>query len=145
MARADTKLGERLRVAGGFAYSPNVSNTGAWSKYAAFGIGLDLPSNLMPRDITASVTSGAGYFWFGNQSAALGGFPLPAYLNWNAGVIHAQEPQPRPALLRHQSLEREFFRPHWRSECRARRPPQSHNQPRRPDLDVVQRDRCPQI
>jgi len=29
MARADTKLGELLRVAGGFAYSPNVSNTGA--------------------------------------------------------------------------------------------------------------------
>src|SRR5262249_10253385 len=32
VARADTKLGELLRVAGGFAYSPNVSNTGAWSK-----------------------------------------------------------------------------------------------------------------
>jgi hypothetical protein len=28
----------------------------------------------------------AGYFWFGNQSPALGGFPLPAYANWNAGV-----------------------------------------------------------
>src|SRR5262245_23459490 len=86
LARADTKLGELLRVAGGFAYSPNVSNTGAWSKYAAFGLGFDLPSNVLPPDITAAVTGGAGYSWFGNQSAALGGFPLPSYLNWNAGV-----------------------------------------------------------
>jgi uncharacterized protein (TIGR02001 family) len=86
LARADTKLGELLRVAGGFAYSPNVSNTGAWSKYAAFGLGLDVPGNILPQDISAAVTGGAGYSWFGNQSAALGGFPLPAYLNWNAGV-----------------------------------------------------------
>ena len=73
-------------VAGGFAYSPNVSNTGAWSKYAAFGLGLDLPGTALPQDLSASLTGGVGYSWFGNQSAALGGFPLPAYLNWNAGV-----------------------------------------------------------
>src|SRR5262245_10534896 len=86
VARADTKVGELLRVAGGFAYSPDVSNTGAWSKYAAFGLGLDLPGNVTPRDIGVSLTGGLGYSWFGNQSATLGGFPLPAYLNWNAGV-----------------------------------------------------------
>jgi uncharacterized protein (TIGR02001 family) len=85
-ARADTRIGEALRVAGGFAYSPNVSNTGAWSKYAAFGLGVDLPRNALPQNVTASVTGSAGYYWFGNQSVALGGFPLPAYVNWNAGV-----------------------------------------------------------
>jgi uncharacterized protein (TIGR02001 family) len=85
-ARADTRIGEALRVSGGFAYSPNVSNTGAWSKYAAFGLGFDLPRNALPQDVTASLTGSAGYYWFGNQSASLGGFPLPAYLNWNAGV-----------------------------------------------------------
>jgi uncharacterized protein (TIGR02001 family) len=86
MARADTTLGDVLQVAGGFAYSPNVSNTGAWSMYAAFGLGVDLPGKLLPPEVSASVTGGAGYSWFGNQSAALGGFPLPAYLNWNAGA-----------------------------------------------------------
>jgi uncharacterized protein (TIGR02001 family) len=86
MVRADSKLGERLRVAGEFAYSPNYSNTGAWGEYAAFGIGLDLPSYAIPQDIGAAITGGAGYSRFGNQSAAFGGFPLPAYLNWNAGV-----------------------------------------------------------
>ncbi len=86
VARADTRIGEMLRVAGGFAYSPNTSNTGAWSKYAAFGLGVDLPAGALPPDVTVSFTGSAGYFWFGNQSAALGGFPLPAYLNWNAGV-----------------------------------------------------------
>jgi uncharacterized protein (TIGR02001 family) len=85
-ARADTRIGEALRVAGGFAYSPNVSNTGAWSKYAAFGLGVDLPRNALPENVAASVSGSVGYFWFGNQSAALGGFPLPAYLNWSAGV-----------------------------------------------------------
>jgi uncharacterized protein (TIGR02001 family) len=89
--RADTRIGEALRVAGGFAYSPNVSNTGAWSKYAAFGLGVDLPRNALPQNVTASVTGGVGYYWFGNQSPALGGFLLPAYLNWSAGVTFARE------------------------------------------------------
>jgi uncharacterized protein (TIGR02001 family) len=84
--RADTKISELLRIAGGFAYSPNVSNTGAWSKYAALGMGLDVPQRLLPPDIAVSMTGVAGYSKFGNQSAELGGFPLPGYLNWHAGV-----------------------------------------------------------
>ena len=36
--RADTKLTQSVSVAAGFAYSPNISNTGAWSKYAALGV-----------------------------------------------------------------------------------------------------------
>src|SRR5262245_24077789 len=92
VARADTTLGELLRVGAGFAYSPDVSNTGAWSKYAAFGLGFDLPRSALPQDVTVSLSGGAGYFWFGNQSAALGGFPLPAYLNWNAGLTVSRGP-----------------------------------------------------
>jgi uncharacterized protein (TIGR02001 family) len=84
--RSETKLTESLRWAGGFAYSPNVSNTGAWSWYAASGLGYELPARLLPPDLGASFTAAAGYSWFGHQSAALGGFPLPDYLNWHAGV-----------------------------------------------------------
>ena len=84
--RADKRIAESIRVAGAFAYSPNVSNTGAWSWYAAAGLGYELPSGLLPADISVSFTGGAGYSWFGNQSQELGGFPLPAYLNWQAGV-----------------------------------------------------------
>jgi uncharacterized protein (TIGR02001 family) len=90
-ARADTKIGELLRVAGGFAYSPNVSNTGAWSKYTAFGLGIDVPHRLLPSEVSVSMTSVVGYSWFGNQSVELGGFQLPAYLNWNAGVTFARK------------------------------------------------------
>jgi uncharacterized protein (TIGR02001 family) len=86
VARAGTTLGGLLNVQGGFGYSPNVSNTGAWGNYAAAGMGFDLPEKLLPSEVSASVTGAAGYSWFGNQSAALGGFPLPSYLNWNAGV-----------------------------------------------------------
>lgn len=84
--RADKRIAESVRIGGGFAYSPNVSNTGAWSWYAAGGVGIDLPSRLLPADIGVSFTGGAGYSWFGNQSQELGGFALPAYLNWQAGV-----------------------------------------------------------
>jgi uncharacterized protein (TIGR02001 family) len=89
--RADKRIAESLRIAGGFAYSPNVSNTGAWSWYAAGGVGIDVPSRLLPADIGVSFTGGAGYSWFGNQSQELGGFALPAYLNWQAGVTFTRK------------------------------------------------------
>ncbi|WP_454632382.1 TorF family putative porin [Bradyrhizobium cenepequi] len=90
VARADRKLTEKVRVAAGFGYSPSISNTGAWSKYTAAGIGVDLPTPEILQGVSASFTTSAGYFWFGNQSPALGGFPLPAYANWNAGVTFAR-------------------------------------------------------
>jgi len=84
--RADRSVGEQFRIAGGYAYSPNVSNTGAWSQYVAAGVGYSVPSRLLPQNLSVSFTTAAGYSWFGNQAAQLGGFPLPAYLNWQAGV-----------------------------------------------------------
>ncbi|MBR0830348.1 hypothetical protein JQ596_33060 [Bradyrhizobium manausense] len=84
--RGDRRIGEQIRVAAGYAFSPNVSNTGAWSQYVAAGLGFDMPARLLPQDLTVSFTAAAGYSWFGNQASQLGGFPLPAYLNWQAGV-----------------------------------------------------------
>ena len=84
--RGDRSIGDSIRIASGYAYSPNVSNTGAWSQYVAAGLGFELPSRLLPQGLGVSFTTAAGYSWFGNQSAQLGGFPLPAYLNWQAGV-----------------------------------------------------------
>jgi len=84
--RGDRSIGDSIRIASGYAYSPNVSNTGAWSQYVAAGLGFELPSRLLPQGLGVSFTTAAGYSWFGNQSEHLGGFPLPAYLNWQAGV-----------------------------------------------------------
>jgi uncharacterized protein (TIGR02001 family) len=84
--RGDRSIGEHVRVAAGYAYSPDVSNTGAWSQYVAAGIGYDVSGRMLPANLDISFTTAAGYSWFGNQSLALGGFPLPAYLNWQAGV-----------------------------------------------------------
>ena len=84
--RADRSIGEQVRVAAGYAYSPNVSNTGAWSQYVAAGAGFDVPGRLLPQNLTVSFTTAAGYSWVGNQVPQLGGFPLPAYLNWQMGV-----------------------------------------------------------
>ena len=79
-------MGQQVRIAAGYAYSPNVSNSGAWSQYAAAGIGYDVPGRVLPQNLAVSLTAAAGYSWFGNQAEELGGFPLPAYLNWQAGV-----------------------------------------------------------
>ena len=84
--RGDRSIGEGVRVAGGYAYSPNVSNTGAWSQYVAAGVGFDVPGRLLPQNLGVSFTTAAGYSWFGNQAPQLGGLPLPPYLNWQAGV-----------------------------------------------------------
>jgi uncharacterized protein (TIGR02001 family) len=89
--RAAAPVGDSFRVAAGYAYSPNVSNTGAWSQYAAAGFGFELPGHLLPKDINASFTTAAGYSWFGRQSPALGGFELPAYLNWQVGVTFSRK------------------------------------------------------
>jgi uncharacterized protein (TIGR02001 family) len=84
--RGDKSIGESIRIASGYAYSPNVSNTGAWSQYVAAGLGYDLPTRLLPQNLGVSFTTAVGYSWFGNQAPHLGSFPLPAYLNWQAGV-----------------------------------------------------------
>lgn len=84
--RGDRSIAEYFRVAGGYAYSPNVSNTGAWSQYVAGGAGFNVPGRLLPQNLTVSFTTAVGYSWFGSQSPQLGGFALPAYLNWQAGV-----------------------------------------------------------
>ena len=91
IVRGDRKIGEQFRVAAGYAYSPNVSNTGAWSQYVAGGAGFDVPSQILPQNLSVSFTAAAGYSWFGNQSPQLGGFPLPAYLNWQAGVTFSHK------------------------------------------------------
>ena len=74
--RGDRRIGEQFRIAAGYAYSPNVSNTGAWSQYVAAGVGYDVPARLLPQNLAISFTAAAGYSWFGNQAAQLGGFPL---------------------------------------------------------------------
>jgi len=49
-------------------------------------VGYDVPGRQLPPNLGISFTTAAGYSWFGNQAPTLGGFPLPAYLNWQAGV-----------------------------------------------------------
>jgi hypothetical protein len=66
--RGDRSISESLRVASGYAYSPNVSNTGAWSQYVAAGVGFDVPGRLLPQNLGVSCTTAAGYSWFGNQA-----------------------------------------------------------------------------
>src|SRR5262245_60996284 len=58
--RGDRRIGEQVRVAAGYAYSPSVSNTGAWSQYVAAGVGYDVPARSLPRNLAVSFTTAAG-------------------------------------------------------------------------------------
>jgi uncharacterized protein (TIGR02001 family) len=84
--RGEMPIDKSLRLVGGYAYSPDVSKTGAWSQYVAAGASYDLPAHLLPKDISVAFSGATGWSWFGHQSPTLGGFVLPAYLNWHAGV-----------------------------------------------------------
>ena len=140
VVRGDRSIGEQFRVAAGYAYSPNVSNTGAWSQYVAAGVGYDVPGRLLPPNLGISFTTAAGYSWFGNQARPR---RLPATrLSQLAGRrdLHAQGLQPRSALLRHQSVERELLRLHRRSKRAAGWPGRSRDQSGWPHLELVRRD-----
>ena len=41
---------------------------------------------MLPDGVGASLSASIGYSHFGHMVEVLGGFPLPAYTNWNAGL-----------------------------------------------------------
>src|SRR5262249_38337907 len=71
---------DQVTLKGQLAYSPNVSGTGAWGAYAEGRVEISLPKFL--TDIEWQLNAAVGYWRFGNISPDLGGFPLPAYTNW---------------------------------------------------------------
>jgi uncharacterized protein (TIGR02001 family) len=85
------KTFDAVTLSAEYSYSPSISNTGAWSQYVELGISYDL-GKLPLKEIGVELSGALGYSWFGNQSAALGGFPLPNYLNWNAGLSLTYDP-----------------------------------------------------
>ena len=56
------RIGESILIARGYAYSPNVSNTGARSQYVAVGLGYELPSRLLPQNLRASFKAATSPF-----------------------------------------------------------------------------------
>lgn len=82
----DRDLTEQINLNAQFAYAPDVSSTGAWGAYSEAGITIDLPSLDFLKDVRWQLTANAGYWRFGNTLPAQGGFPLPAYANWHAGL-----------------------------------------------------------
>jgi len=75
-----------VKLQGTFAYSPNVSGTGAWGAYGEGQITYALPQLKLANPIDWQLIASAGYWRFGNTSPDQGGFPLPSYVNWRVGV-----------------------------------------------------------
>ncbi|HUI97913.1 MAG TPA: TorF family putative porin [Xanthobacteraceae bacterium] len=68
------------------AYSPDVSQTGAWGAYADGQVSFELTRYKLLNDLPWRLIAGGGYWQFGNTSAEQGGFPLPSYANWHVGL-----------------------------------------------------------
>ena len=83
----ERKLIEGVKVEGVLGYSPNVSGSGAWGAYAEASFEIDLPRLQVLRDVKWQLVGNAGYWRFGDTSAAQGGLPLPAYANWRLGLV----------------------------------------------------------
>ena len=81
------QLTERLALNGELAYAPDLSRTGAWSRYAAIAATVDLFTLHGQAGVEVALTGGIGRYWFGPVLPDLGGFRLPAYTYWHAGVI----------------------------------------------------------
>ena len=75
-----------VELQGTFAYSPNVSGTGAWGAYVEGQVTFDLPQLKLWKPIDWHLIASGGYWRFGNISPDLGGFPLPSYVNWQVGL-----------------------------------------------------------
>lgn len=86
---------EKITLSALYGYSPSFSNTGAWGQYVEGGLEIHMDKvfpKLLPEPIEWSLLGSVGHSWYGNQSAALGGFPLPSYSNWSVGISFDRDP-----------------------------------------------------
>jgi uncharacterized protein (TIGR02001 family) len=82
----DRDLTDNISLSGQVAYSPNVSNTGAWAAYAEGAVTIELPPLDLLRNINWELSANVGHWRFGTTSPEQGGFALPAYTNWHVGL-----------------------------------------------------------
>jgi hypothetical protein len=104
--------------------------------------GLRRAESFLPADIGVSFTAGAGYSWFGNQSPELGGFPLPAYWNWQGGVTFSYKVFNLDLRYYDTNLSKEDCFVLTGDPMRGRRRSQSHHESRRINLGLVQGHLC---
>ncbi|HZN28664.1 MAG TPA: TorF family putative porin [Xanthobacteraceae bacterium] len=140
VARADTKIGELLRVAGGFAYSPNVFEYRRLEQIRGIRSGRR-PAKQRFAAGRHCVADRRRRLLLVRQSVGVTGrLPAARLSQLERGHdLRPQEPQPRPALLRHQSVEGELLRLHRRSQRHARRADRPGDKPARSHVTLVQR------
>lgn len=80
------KLTSTTSIGAELAYAPSISNSGAWATYAAGKIRIDLPTASLPNGVNWYLSADLGHYWFGSVAPVFGGFALPSYTHWRAGV-----------------------------------------------------------
>lgn len=80
------KLTSTTTIGAELAYAPSISNSGAWATYAAGKIRIDLPTTSSPNGVNWYLSADLGHYWFGTVAPVFGGFALPNYTHWRAGV-----------------------------------------------------------
>jgi uncharacterized protein (TIGR02001 family) len=80
------KLTPAVTLGTELAYSASYSNSGAWATYLAGKFKIDLPSTLLPKDVSWTLSGDLARQWFGSVSPSMGGFALPSYTYWHLGL-----------------------------------------------------------
>ena len=84
--KASYKLTTTTTIGAEFAYTPSISNSGARATYAAGKIRIDLLNTSLPQGVNWYLSADLGHHWFGTVAPIFGGFALPSYTHWRAGL-----------------------------------------------------------
>lgn len=91
-ARGSYEFASEFKLNGELSWSPNISKSGAWSKYSELGFEYGLPERFTIKGIDATLSGGVGRYWFGSVAPEIGDYRLPAYTYWHAGIALKVEP-----------------------------------------------------
>lgn len=106
-ARGSYEFENKFKLTGEFSWSPNISKSGAWSKYSELGFEYPLAENYFIKDIETTLSGGIGRYWFGNVAPETGDYRLPAYTYWHAGIAFKVEPFTLDLSYHNTSLSKE--------------------------------------
>jgi hypothetical protein len=93
--KASYAFNDIFSFGGSVFYSPSWLSEDADGTYASLNAKVNLPANILPKDIGAYISGEYGHYWFGKTKAFYGntvfpgqanGIDLPDYNTWNAGL-----------------------------------------------------------
>jgi len=84
--KATYTVNDQFSFGGNVWYSPSVLNSGAEGTYVAGNAKFNLPTQVLPKNIGASISGDVGHWYLGTSDAFYGTIPYKSYTNWDVGI-----------------------------------------------------------